>query len=322
MNQLVALSIPSPSQGVWHLGPLPIRAYALAIILGVLAAVWTGERRWVARGGTHGQIGDIALWAVPAGLVGARAYHVATDHNLYFGNGADPVGALEIWHGGLGIWGAIAGGLLGAWFYCRRHGILLRPLADALAPSVLLAQVIGRFGNYFNQELYGPPTSLPWGIAIDCAHRVVEYPCTTFPLALTHFHPLFLYESLSGLIGAGLLVWLSRRPRPWLRVGDLVAIMFIWIGGFRFLLEFLRIDNWRLAEIPTAQIFGIGFVIVGIALLVIRHRQDAPILGPAPRAPDSEADGHGDGDDTGDGPEDDAADDDFKDFDEAIRARS
>ena len=126
------LFIPSPSQGVWHLGPLPIRAYALAIILGVVVAVWFGDKRWVARGGRAGEIGDIALWAVPAGLVGARLWHVATDHDLYFGSGGRPIGAIEIWHGGLGIWGAIMGGLLGAWFYCRRHGIL-RPAAGGRA---------------------------------------------------------------------------------------------------------------------------------------------------------------------------------------------
>ncbi len=111
---LTVLSIPSPSEGVWHLGPLPLRAYAFAIILGVFAAIWTGERRWVARGGTRGQIGDLALWAVPAGLIGARLWHVATDHQLYFGDGRDPIDALEIWRGGLGIWGAIMGGLVGA----------------------------------------------------------------------------------------------------------------------------------------------------------------------------------------------------------------
>ncbi len=129
----------------------------------------------MARGGTRGQIGDLALWAVPAGLIGARLWHVATDHQLYFGEGRDPVDALKIWQGGLGIWGAIMGGLVGAWFYCRRHGILVRPLADALAPSLLLAQIIGRFGNYFNQELFGRPTDLPWGLEIDAAHRPSGY---------------------------------------------------------------------------------------------------------------------------------------------------
>ncbi len=153
------------------------------------------------------QVGDIALWAVPAGLVGARLYHVATDHDLYFGHGGRPIGALEIWHGGLGIWGAIAGGLLGAWFYCRRHGIRVRVLADALAPGLLLAQAIGRFGNYFNQELYGRPTKLPWGLEIDPSHWP---PGRTFPHG-TVFHPTFLYEAIWNLLGLALLVWLDRR---------------------------------------------------------------------------------------------------------------
>ena len=128
-------------------------------------------------------------------------------------------------------------------------------------------QAAGRVGNFFNQELYGPPTQLPWGIAIDCLHRVEQYPCSTFPVETTFFTPLFLYESLSGLLGAATLVWLSTRPRPWLRVGDLAAIMFIWIGGVRFLVEFLRIGNWRISDIPTAQIFGLGFVVLGVAML-------------------------------------------------------
>ena len=164
---LAALFIPSPGQGVWHLGPLPIRAYALCIIAGVIAAVWYGERRWVARGGIRGQVSDVAIWAVPFGLVGARLYHVATDHDLYFGAGKHPIEALEIWHGGLGIWGAIAGGALGATIAARRMGIRMLPLMDALAPGLLLAQAIGRWGNYFNQELFGQPTTLPWGLKID-----------------------------------------------------------------------------------------------------------------------------------------------------------
>ena len=274
MNQLVALSIPSPSQGVWHLGPLPIRAYALAIILGVLAAVWTGERRWVARGGTHGQIGDIALWAVPAGLVGARAYHVATDHNLYFGNGADPVGALEIWHGGLGIWGAIAGGLLGGWFYCRRHGILLRPLADALAPSVLLAQVIGRFGNYFNQELYGQPTTLPWGLEIDPGN----WPAGMTFAAGTVFHPTFLYEAVWNLVGVGLLVYLDRRFK--LGFGRVFALYVMIYTAGRGWIETLRIDPIELDNVLGLR-WGVWmsivlFVLAAAYFLVAGRRHPRP----------------------------------------------
>jgi prolipoprotein diacylglyceryl transferase len=268
------LSIPSPSQGVWHLGPFPVRAYALAIITGVVVAVWTGERRWVARGGTYGQIGDIALWAVPAGLIGARAYHVATDHDLYFGKGGDPVGALEIWHGGLGIWGAIAGGLLGAWFYCRRHGILVRPLADALAPSLLLAQIVGRFGNYFNQELYGRPTKLPWGLEIDSRHWPAGM---TFPDG-TVFHPTFLYEALWNLAGVALLVYLDRRFR--LGHGRVFALYVMIYTAGRGWIETLRIDRIELDNVLGLR-WGVWmsivlFVLAAAYFLVTGRRHGPP----------------------------------------------
>jgi prolipoprotein diacylglyceryl transferase len=168
-------SIPSPSDGIWHLGPLPIRGYALCILLGVVVAIWLGERRWVQRGGQRGAVSDIAVWAVPFGLVGARLYHVATDPQLYFGEGKSPITALYIWRGGLGVWGAIALGALGGYIAARRRGIKFRALADALAPGIALAQAIGRWGNWFNQELFGRPTSLPWGLRIDPANRPDQY---------------------------------------------------------------------------------------------------------------------------------------------------
>ena len=168
---MTALVIPSPSQSVWHLGPLPIRAYALCIIAGVMVAVWLGERQWIARGGLPGQVGDIALWAVPFGLVGGRLYHVLTDNGLYFGVGKNPWAAFYVWQGGLGIWGAISLGAVGAYVACRRHRLKFAPLADALAPGIVLAQAIGRWGNWFNQELFGKPTTLPWALAIDADHR-------------------------------------------------------------------------------------------------------------------------------------------------------
>ncbi len=241
--ELVSLSIPSPSRGVWHIGPLPIRAYALCIILGVVAAVWIGDKRWVARGGRSGEVGDIALWAVPAGLIGARLYHVATDHDLYFGPGKHAIGAVEIWHGGLGIWGAIIGGLLGAWAYCRRHGVRLPVLADALAPGLLVAQAIGRFGNYFNQELYGRPTTLPWGLRIDPSHWP---PGRTFP-AGTVFHPTFLYEAMWNLVGLALLLWLDRRFR--LGHGRAFAVYVMIYTAGRSWIESLRIDAIELNNV-------------------------------------------------------------------------
>ena len=239
---LAAAFIPSPSQGVWHLGPVPIRAYALCIILGVVAAVWFGEKRWVARGGTYGQIGDLALWAVPFGLIGARAYHVATDHALYFGAGAHAIDALKIWHGGLGIWGGVAGGAVGAWFACRRMGVKLAPVADALAPALLLAQAIGRWGNYFNQELFGRPTSKPWGLKIDAAHLPDGFdPAQHFSGEPYTFHPTFLYECLWNLGALGVVVWLDRRFR--LGFGRCFALYVMAYCAGRGWIESLRIDT-------------------------------------------------------------------------------
>ncbi len=265
------LSIPSPSQGVWYLGPVPIRAYALCIILGVVAAIWLGERRWAARGGTPGQIGDIALWAVPAGLVGARAYHVATDSQLYFGPGGDPLGALEIWNGGLGIWGAIAGGVLGAWLYTRRHGIRLRPLADALAPGLLLAQAIGRFGNYFNQELFGRPTDLPWGLEIAAANRPEGY--TQFAT----FHPTFLYEALWNLAALALVVYLDRRLR--LGYGRVFALYVMAYTLGRGWIEDLRIDPVELQDVGGLRFnvwMSIVLFLLAAAYFVVVGRRHRP----------------------------------------------
>ncbi|GGD18999.1 prolipoprotein diacylglyceryl transferase [Nocardioides daphniae] len=236
LSQLVALAIPSPDQGVWHLGPVPLRAYALCIILGVVVAVWMGERRWVARGGQPGDVQDLALWAVPFGLVGGRLYHVVTDHQLYFGDGNDPITALYVWRGGLGIWGAIALGALGVVIGARLKGIKVLPFLDALAPGVLLAQGIGRWGNWFNQELYGRPTDLPWGLEIDDAHRPYDYVG-----ADVVFHPTFLYESLWALAGCLLLLWLDRRRR--FAPGQLVALYVMVYTAGRVWIENLRIDS-------------------------------------------------------------------------------
>ena len=232
---MTLLSIPSPSQGVWDLGPFPVRAYALCIIAGVVVAVWLGERRWVARGGKPGQVGDIALWAVPFGLVGGRLYHVATDWRLYFGEGRDPVAALYVWQGGLGIWGAIALGGVGAWIACRRYGVKFPPLADALAPGIALAQALGRWGNWFNQELYGRPTTLPWGLEIDPEHRVDGYQ------QYATFHPTFLYESLWDIGTAGLVIWADRKFR--LGFGRAFALYVMAYTAGRAWIEALRIDT-------------------------------------------------------------------------------
>lgn len=241
---MIALSIPSPDQGTWELfGAVPLRAYALCIIAGVVAAVWLGDRRWVARGGEQGRIIDVALFAVPAGVIGARIYHVITDWGLYFGADSpnQPIDALKIWQGGLGIWGAIAGGAVGAWLAARHYGLRMRPLTDALAPGLLLAQAIGRLGNWFNQELFGKPTDVPWALEIDPAHRPAGYQDAET------FHPTFLYEALWNLGALGVLLWLDRRLR--LGFGRVFALYVMLYCTGRVWNEYLRIDPVQLDDV-------------------------------------------------------------------------
>jgi prolipoprotein diacylglyceryl transferase len=227
--------IPSPSQGVWHLGPLPVRAYAFCIIAGVVLAVWLGERRWIARGGRAGDVTEISTWMVPMGILGGRIYHVLTTPQPYFGHGGDPVKALYVWEGGLGIWGAVALGGVGAWIGCRRRGIPLPPFADALAPGIVLAQAVGRFGNYFNQELYGKPTTMWWGLKIDPAHRPdgMEENAT--------YQPTFLFEAIWDVGVAGLVIWADRRFK--LGHGRAFALYVAAYTAGRFWIEDLRIDT-------------------------------------------------------------------------------
>ena len=231
----VLASIPSPAQGVWELGPFPLRAYALCIIAGIVAAAWLTDRRWIARGGAPGDVLDIATWAVPFGIVGGRIYHVITSPQAYFGEGGDPVRAFAIWEGGLGIWGAIFLGGVGAWIACRRRGIPLPAFADAVAPGLLVAQAIGRLGNWFNQELFGRPTDLPWALEIDSAHRPSEY------LDVATFHPAFLYELLWNLAAAAVVIWADRRFR--LSHGRAFALYVALYCAGRLWIELLRIDD-------------------------------------------------------------------------------
>ncbi|MEV0300511.1 prolipoprotein diacylglyceryl transferase [Streptomyces prasinus] len=226
--------IPSPSSGVLYLGPVPLRGYAFSILAGLFVALWIVDRRWVARGGQKGTAWDIAFWAVPFGLVGGRLYHVITDYQLYFGEGRNWVDALKIWEGGLGIWGAVALGAVGAWIGCRRRGIALPPYADALAPALALAQAIGRWGNWFNQELYGRETDLPWALHITSTEggRVPGY-----------YHPTFLYESLWCVGVALLVIWADRRFK--LGHGRAFALYVAAYCAGRFWIEYMRVDEAR-----------------------------------------------------------------------------
>lgn len=231
----MATSIPSPSTGVWQVGPVPLRAYALGIIIGALLAIWIAEKRFVARGGKPGVVGDIAIWAIPFGIVGARIYHVVTDPELYFGEGRSVVDVLFIWQGGLGIWGAVMGGALGAYIACRRYDASFSMLGDALAPGLLVAQAVGRLGNYFNQELFGRPTDLPWALEIDPANRPTGFE------QFTTFHPTFLYELLWNLAAAALLIALDRRFK--FTAGRAFALYVMLYTAGRFWIELLRIDT-------------------------------------------------------------------------------
>ena len=236
--------IPSPPQGVWYVGPLALRAYALFIIAGIVVAIVWGDRRWVARGGTKGTILDVAVWAVPFGLLGGRLYHVATDWTTYFGPGGDPIRALKVWEGGLGIWGAVLLGGVGAWIACRRRGIPLPALGDAVGPPILLAQAIGRLGNYFNQELYGRETTRPWGLEIyervNDAGRVDPLTGVSTGVLEKVVHPTFLYEMVWSLVVVVLLVIVDRRFV--IGHGRLFALYVAGYCAGRFWVELLRDD--------------------------------------------------------------------------------
>ncbi|MEU7316137.1 prolipoprotein diacylglyceryl transferase [Streptomyces sp. NPDC007083] len=277
--------IPSPSAGEIHLGPLPLRGYALCIILGVFAAVWLGGRRWVARGGQPGTVADIAVWAVPFGLLGGRLYHVITDYQLYFGEGRNPVDAFRIWDGGLGIWGAIALGALGAWIGCRRRGIPLPAYADAVAPGIVLAQALGRWGNWFNQELYGRPTDLPWALEIDPAHRPVDTP------DLATYHPTFLYESLWCVGVALLVIWADRRFK--LGHGRAFALYVAAYTVGRFWIEYMRVDDahhvfgMRLNNWTAIVVFLLAVLYIVVSARKRPGREE--VVEPEPAEPDAGA---------------------------------
>lgn len=264
--------IPSPAQGVWNLGPIPVRAYALLIVVGIIIAVWFGGKRYVARGGRPGTITDIAIWAVPFGIVGGRLYHVVSDNQLYFGpDGKGLAAAFRIWDGGLGIWGAVALGALGAWIGARRAGVALPPVADAIAPAIALAQAIGRLGNYFNQELFGKPTTVPWALEIDPVHRPAGYE------QFATFQPTFLYESLWLLGMVVVLLWADKRFRMGHgRVFALYVLLYcigrLWIEGLRIddanVLFGLRLNEW------TSILVGLGALIYLIVSARLRPGPD------------------------------------------------
>ncbi|MCC3264692.1 prolipoprotein diacylglyceryl transferase [Arthrobacter gengyunqii] len=248
MSVTAPASIPSPPADFssFSLGPLTIHTYALCILAGIILALWMTSVRWKRRGLPEEAVWDIAIWAIPFGIIGGRLYHVVSSPAAYFGANGDLSLIPQIWRGGLGIWGAVALGAVGAWIGCRRAGIKLSTFADVGVPGLLLAQAVGRWGNWFNQELFGSPTDVPWGLEIDA--NSPNFPDGTAPGTL--FHPTFLYESLWCLAGVALLLALDKRFR--LRGGRLFWIYAAYYTLGRLWIEILRIDD---AEMIT--FFGV-----------------------------------------------------------------
>jgi phosphatidylglycerol---prolipoprotein diacylglyceryl transferase len=283
-------SIPSPTQGVWHIGSIPIRAYALCIVLGIIAACIITDILLRRRGAPPYVVLDVAVWAVPAGIIGARLYHVITSPSLYFGDGGNFVDAFKIWQGGLGIWGAVAGGTIGAWIAARRLGLPLTMIADCLAPGLPVAQAIGRWGNYFNNELYGGETNLPWGLKIynwDAnAGRALVESGTGQPIVKGIYHPTFLYESL-WCLGVALLVWLLDRKYKFGKGRAFAVYVMAYTVG-RFWIEAMRTD-------PATHFLGMRLndwvsivVFLGALIYFVRVRGPQERVEPAAAAESSD----------------------------------
>ena len=272
------------TQGGFQIGVLNIRFYAMMLLLGCLGGALLAHYEVKRRGMDPEHVWNVLALGVVLGLIGARLYHVIDLWGYYSQN------LLEIpaiWHGGQGIYGAIVGAILAALIYARLRKLPGLLLLDIGAPSLLLGQAIGRWGNFFNQELYGPPTDLPWGIPIAPEHRLPGYEM------YSHFHPLFLYESLLSFIGVAVLIWIARRFAHRLRPGDVMLGYIIWYPVERFLLEFLRIDPWKIAGIATAQWVSAACVLFAVIVLLWRHRtrkpEEQPVLSvPEPLPSDEE----------------------------------
>jgi len=278
---ILPAALPSPTVGAIHLGPLALRGYALSILAGIVVAVWLTGRRLEHRGAERTAALDISTWAVPFGIVGGRVYHVITSPEAYFGEGGHPIDAFKIWQGGLGIWGAIAVGALGAGIGARRAGVRFADFADAAAPGVLLAHALGRWGNWFNNELYGGPTDLPWGLTIhrwdlEAGRAVTDAQGNA--IVLGTFHPVFLYESFFCVLLAIALIYVDGR-RPLAR-GQLVAL---YVAGYpigRLVLEKMRTDEatmilgQRLNVWTCLLVFALG--VVSFVLAGRRARSKSP----------------------------------------------
>jgi prolipoprotein diacylglyceryl transferase len=314
---LLSASIPSPEWSFFDLhffdlATFRIHAYALCILAGIILATIITSRRLTKRGAEPGVVLDIILWAVPLGIVGARIYHVLTHPGDYFFEGADLLRTLYIWEGGNAIFGSLIGGAVGAYIGCRLAGIRFWTFADAVAPALLVAQATGRLGNWFNHELFGLPTTLPWGLEIESSN-------VAFPVGLpsgTLFHPTFLYEIIWNLLGVAVILYFERKFR--LRFGQTLGAYLIWYGFGRSFFESIRID-------PSEIYFGIrtnvwaalAAIALGLVIILVQ-RQRHPGLEPSPYVPGREWIGPDAGvefDDSDSEPEDDTTADQSDDAD-------
>jgi prolipoprotein diacylglyceryl transferase len=278
--------LPSPARSLWHIGPIPLRAYAICVVVGIVVGLWVASRRYRGIGGRPGMILDVATVAIPFGLLGARLYSVLTDIGFYFGQGRDWVNVFKIWDGGLGIPGAVVGGALGAWLVCRREQAELAPVAGAVAPALAFAQAIGRWGNWFNQQLYGRPSSLPWAVEISPEHRLAGY------VNFATFQPTFLYESLwDALVGVAVILVARRFLLP----GDRAFALYAGLYAFgRFWTQSLEITtSLHVLGLRIDQVVMILIVVSAVIYLYRTRDERGPDVVTPPRSDEVGAGGGG-----------------------------
>jgi prolipoprotein diacylglyceryl transferase len=278
--------LPSPARSLWHIGPIPLRAYAICVVVGIVVGLWVASRRYRGVGGRPGMILDVATVAIPFGLLGARLYSVLTDIGFYFGQGRDWVNVFKIWDGGLGIPGAVVGGALGAWLVCRREQAELAPVAGAVAPALAFAQAIGRWGNWFNQQLYGRPSSLPWAVEISPEHRLAGY------VNFATFQPTFLYESLwDALVGVAVILVARRFLLP----GDRAFALYAGLYAFgRFWTQSLEITtSLHVLGLRIDQVVMILIVVSAVIYLYRTRDERGPDVVTPPRSDEVGAGGGG-----------------------------
>jgi phosphatidylglycerol---prolipoprotein diacylglyceryl transferase len=265
----------TPSPVAFSLGPITVPWYGMGYVAALAVGSYIATREARRRGEDPEHVWNAVLFVFVLGIVGARLYHVIDQWGTLYAR--DPIRVILPPYTGLAVYGGIVGGLIAVVLYTRRHGLRTWQWADIAVPALFFGQAIGRWGNFFNQELYGPPTSLPWGIAIQCQYRVAAYPCSTYPFATTGFHPLFFYESALSLIGGIVALLVARRFAARLRDGDLVAFWLVWYGAARSLLEPLRDGyNWTFFGIPVAILVGLGAIGGGIVWAWWLHHRPAP----------------------------------------------